>query len=295
MPNLDLRFFATAVILQRQTGGDLAEILDKIGYLVRERFKIWGQVQALTGEGRLSGIVLLALPPVLFLAVYRLNPDYVMPLFTDPLGKQMLLGGGGHAGPRRACDSQNHQHQGLAVSTWHLFSIATLLPLAIFGVVAVAAWVMLEYFGGRQSRAAERLDEIEQSPMPVAAKRRSTGKKGDAMTKVFEMASPALAKPLQAQERSRSQQAQEQALRRRLPQRLGSSIFLGLKFIGLMVGLLIGWHDDVRRPAASPSKRLIYTVGGSAAMFYLPDIVVVVHGQQPQEEHLPFACPTCST
>ncbi len=90
IPNLDLRFFATAVILQRQTGGDLAEILDKIGYLIRERFKIWGQVQALTGEGRLSGIVLLALPPVLFLAVYRMNPDYVAPLFTDPMGRQML-------------------------------------------------------------------------------------------------------------------------------------------------------------------------------------------------------------
>jgi tight adherence protein B len=93
IPNLDLRFFATAVILQRQTGGDLAEILDKIGYLVRERFKIWGQVQALTGEGRLSGVVLLALPPALFAAVYRLNPDYVMPLFTDPMGRQMLAGG----------------------------------------------------------------------------------------------------------------------------------------------------------------------------------------------------------
>ncbi len=63
VPNLDLQFFVTAVVLQRQTGGDLAEILDKIGYVIRERFKIWGQVQALTGEGRLSGIVLLALPP----------------------------------------------------------------------------------------------------------------------------------------------------------------------------------------------------------------------------------------
>jgi tight adherence protein B len=93
VPNLDLKFFVTALVLQRQTGGDLAEILDKIGYLVRERFKIWGQVQALTGEGRLSGIVLLALPPVLFLAVYRLNPDYVMVLFSDPMGKQMLAGG----------------------------------------------------------------------------------------------------------------------------------------------------------------------------------------------------------
>ena len=92
VPNLDLRFFATAVILQRQTGGDLAEILDKIGHLVRERFQIFGQIQALTGEGRLSGIVLLALPPILFVVMYRLNPDYVMVLFTDEIGKLMLTG-----------------------------------------------------------------------------------------------------------------------------------------------------------------------------------------------------------
>lgn len=92
VPNLDLRFFATAVILQRQTGGDLAEILDKIGHLVRERFKIFGQIQALTGEGRLSGAVLLGLPPVLFIVMYRMNPDYSMVLFNDPMGQQMLAG-----------------------------------------------------------------------------------------------------------------------------------------------------------------------------------------------------------
>ncbi len=91
--NVDLRFFATAVILQRQTGGDLAEILDKISHLIRERFKIWGQIQALTGEGRLSGIVLLALPPVLFITMLRLNYDYVMMLFNDPLGQKMLAFG----------------------------------------------------------------------------------------------------------------------------------------------------------------------------------------------------------
>jgi tight adherence protein B len=93
VPNLDLKFFVTAVILQRQTGGDLAEILDKIGRLIRERFAIWGQVQALTGEGRLSGIVLLALPPLLFITVYRMNPEYLSLLFTDELGKKMLIGG----------------------------------------------------------------------------------------------------------------------------------------------------------------------------------------------------------
>ncbi|MCS7306141.1 MAG: type II secretion system F family protein [Thermoguttaceae bacterium] len=92
VPNLDLKFFATAVILQRQTGGDLAEILDKIGRLIRERFQLWGQVQALTAEGRLSGVVLLALPILLFFAVYHLNRDYVMVLFTDPMGKKMLAG-----------------------------------------------------------------------------------------------------------------------------------------------------------------------------------------------------------
>jgi tight adherence protein B len=90
VPNLDLRFFVTAVILQRQTGGDLSEILDKIGTLIRSRFRILGQVKALTGEGRLSGIVLMALPLVLFILVYNLNPTYVSQLFTDPAGKKML-------------------------------------------------------------------------------------------------------------------------------------------------------------------------------------------------------------
>lgn len=93
IPNMDLRFFATAVVLQRQTGGDLAEILDKIGRLIRERLQILGQIQALTGEGRMSGAVLLALPPVLFLVMLKLNFEYVMMLFTDEIGRYMLCAG----------------------------------------------------------------------------------------------------------------------------------------------------------------------------------------------------------
>jgi tight adherence protein B len=92
MPNLDLKFFVTSVVIQRQTGGDLAEILDKISHIIRERFKILGQVQALTGEGRISGIVLMALPIALFFVVYHLNPDYIMLLFTDELGRKMIAG-----------------------------------------------------------------------------------------------------------------------------------------------------------------------------------------------------------
>ena len=92
IPNLDLQFFATAVILQRQTGGDLAEILEKISHLTRERYQIKGQIQALTGEGRMSGIVLLGLPPVLFLVMLKLNYEYVMALFEHPIGQMMLAG-----------------------------------------------------------------------------------------------------------------------------------------------------------------------------------------------------------
>ena len=89
VPNLDLRFFVTSVSIQRQTGGDLAEILDKIGYVIRERFRILGQVKALTGEGRLSGIVLIALPFALFAFMLNTKPDYVESLWTTELGKKM--------------------------------------------------------------------------------------------------------------------------------------------------------------------------------------------------------------
>jgi tight adherence protein B len=90
VPNIDLGFFITAVAIQRQTGGDLAEILDKLGYVIRERFKLFGQVQALTAEGRLSGYILNALPIIVLVALLKLNPNYVMLLFKDPLGIKML-------------------------------------------------------------------------------------------------------------------------------------------------------------------------------------------------------------
>jgi tight adherence protein B len=91
VPNLDLRFFVTSVLVQRQTGGDLAEILDKIGYVIRERFRILGQVKALTAEGRLSGVVLIALPFVLFLLMLYIKYDYIEKLWTHPLGVKMAM------------------------------------------------------------------------------------------------------------------------------------------------------------------------------------------------------------
>lgn len=92
VPNLDLRFFVTSVAIQRQTGGDLAEILDRIGHIIRERFKILGQVKALTAEGRLSGIVLIALPIGLFMLMLWMKPDYIKLLWTDDMGIKMSIG-----------------------------------------------------------------------------------------------------------------------------------------------------------------------------------------------------------
>ncbi|HEU5116076.1 MAG TPA: type II secretion system F family protein [Isosphaeraceae bacterium] len=91
VPSMDVRFFVTAVIIQRATGGDLGEVLDKIGRLIRERFQILGQVQALTGEGRMSGAVLLAMPPSLLAFCYMMNPSYVSLLWTTSIGKKMLI------------------------------------------------------------------------------------------------------------------------------------------------------------------------------------------------------------
>ena len=87
---LDLRFFVTAVIVQRQTGGDLAEILEKISAVIRDRIKILGQVRALTAEGRLSGWVLSALPVLVFFVAKALNPEYVDILLHEKSGQSML-------------------------------------------------------------------------------------------------------------------------------------------------------------------------------------------------------------
>jgi tight adherence protein B len=87
----DLRFFTTAVMIQRETGGNLAEILDKIAALVRERFKLFNQIKGLTAEGRLSGIILILLPPATALALYFMNQDYIMLLWRSPKGRMIAL------------------------------------------------------------------------------------------------------------------------------------------------------------------------------------------------------------
>ncbi len=91
---MDVRFFVTAVLIQRQTGGDLAEVLDNISGVIRERLKLYGMVKALTAEGRLSGWVLLALPIAVFVLELVVNPKYAHQLTDTEVGQYMLICGG---------------------------------------------------------------------------------------------------------------------------------------------------------------------------------------------------------
>ena len=85
----DLNFFVIAVILQRETGGNLAEIMENIAYLIRERYKLYGKVRTLAAEGKLSMYVLLALPFFIIGALFIVNPGYIKILFIEPAGRIM--------------------------------------------------------------------------------------------------------------------------------------------------------------------------------------------------------------
>lgn len=93
VPSVDVKFFVTAVMLQRETGGNLAEILDNLSYVIRERFKIQRQVRVYTAQGRLTMALLMGMPPIIVAAMLLLNPAFIHPLFADPIGHVLLVGG----------------------------------------------------------------------------------------------------------------------------------------------------------------------------------------------------------
>jgi tight adherence protein B len=93
IPLVDVKFFVTAVMLQRETGGNLAEILDNLSYVIRERFKIMRQVRVYTAQGRLTMMLLMGLPPAIVLIMLSSNPEFIRPLFADPIGHTLIVVG----------------------------------------------------------------------------------------------------------------------------------------------------------------------------------------------------------
>jgi tight adherence protein B len=92
VPLLDVHFFVSAVLLQKRTGGNLAEILDKLAYVIRERFKLRGKIRAISAHGRMTGTALTMIPVVVGAMLFVVNPDYVRFFFTDTTG-QLMMGG----------------------------------------------------------------------------------------------------------------------------------------------------------------------------------------------------------
>ena len=93
VPLVDVKFFVTAVMLQRETGGNLAEILDNLSYVIRERFKIQRQVRVYTAQGRLTMALLMGMPPIIVTVMLVVEPNFIRPLFADPIGHILLVAG----------------------------------------------------------------------------------------------------------------------------------------------------------------------------------------------------------
>src|SRR5262249_16381340 len=93
IPLIDARFFVTAVLTQREMGGNLSEVLDKLSAVIRDRFKVKRQVRAVSAHGRITGAVLMALPPVTAGVLFMLSPNHIRLLVDDPMGVQMVVAG----------------------------------------------------------------------------------------------------------------------------------------------------------------------------------------------------------
>jgi tight adherence protein B len=95
VPLIDVRFFVTALLIQKETGGNLAEILDGLARVIRDRFRLYREVQVRTAQGRLTAAILIALPIIMVIALSILNPTYMRALFDDPKGPLILTTAGG--------------------------------------------------------------------------------------------------------------------------------------------------------------------------------------------------------
>ena len=170
----------------------------------------------------------------------------------------------------------------MIIAAAELFSFEDLLPFAMFGMFAALAWWMLEFVAAGKSRASERLDELKNP----RARRRETDvsalKKQDRMTKVLEKASPALAKPLQPKSDTERGKLKTKLANAGFRNESAPSIFLGLKFVGLLVGLFLG-AGTILGIAGISQKTLVSSVAVAGFCFYLPDLIVWFIRRQRQE------------
>jgi len=156
-----------------------------------------------------------------------------------------------------------------------LIDLSRYLPLAVFGLFAVVAWWLLERFGSGKPRAEQRLEEFND---PLARRRakenaKKAEKKSEAMARMLQKASPTFAKPLQPKSEAETSKLKERLQHAGFRGEAGPSIFLGMKFVGLLIGLSLGGGTVLLTEGATQDS-LIYVVAIVGGLFYLPDIVL---------------------
>lgn len=164
----------------------------------------------------------------------------------------------------------------------NLISFQDVLPFAMFGLFAAVAWWLLETVAGNKSRATERLDEYKNPRARRDQKDLSALKKSDAMTKVLEKATPTLAKPLAPKSELELSKLKTKLANAGFRGESAGSIFLGLKFVGLLVGLILGGGTSLGLSGIN-TKALVACAGAAGFGFYLPDMVVWFIGRKRKE------------
>ncbi|MDD4268442.1 MAG: type II secretion system F family protein [Pirellulaceae bacterium] len=153
------------------------------------------------------------------------------------------------------------------------FTFADLYPFAVFGMCAALAWWLMNLLAANKSRAAERLDELSNPRLRGGDDRRAALKPTDKVAKVLEKASPALAKPLQPKNDLELGKLKSRMTAAGFRGESAGSIFLGLKFAGLLVGLFLGGGTILGLGGVS-QKTLMAAVAAAGLFFYLPDMVL---------------------
>ena len=169
---VDVRFFVTALLIQKDTGGNLAELLDELARVIRERFRIHREVRIKTAQGRLTAMILIALPVGMLLMMRIVNPSYVNVLFDDPIGPKLLAGAAVMQVIGAADPLEDRAYRSLNGGGGEMLSALT----AVTFLATVLILLALVYaFSPGESRVAARLEQLKQ-PDRSRARREILGK-----------------------------------------------------------------------------------------------------------------------
>ena len=163
-----------------------------------------------------------------------------------------------------------------------LITLERIIPIAVFGLFAVVVFWLLEFMAGRNNRTTERLEELR-NPLSRRREQGSATKKQDAMTKMLEKATPMLSAPLQPKSEAETGKLNQKLMQAGFRGDAAAGTFLGLKFIGLMVGFILGGGVLILKYGVTRNA-MMYTVIATAFFFYLPDLIVWFIGSSRKQK-----------